>query len=261
MKETTVSIVTRYGDAPIFVFADHASNAIPDDFNDLGLPEDVLETHIAWDIGAGALATQIAEQLNGTLLTCTYSRLVIDPNRSLATKDLIPASSDQIPVPGNQMLSEAERKERIERLYVPYHKDLAASIDEFSQRAQPPFVVSIHSFTKRMMGSVEDRPWHVGLLWREDEPSAKTVIQWLNENTDWAIGSNEPYDAREFNYSIDRHVGPRDLNHLTFEVRQDLLMNEESVQSVAAVLSEAIAHTAMEAINHLAIETGKQPIM
>ncbi|MEM7357507.1 MAG: N-formylglutamate amidohydrolase [Pseudomonadota bacterium] len=261
MNETTVSIETRYGDAPIFVFADHASNAIPADYNDLGLPEDVLETHIAWDIGAGALATRIAETLNGTLFTCTYSRLIIDPNRSLATKDLIPATSDQIPIPGNQMLSEAERKERIERLYVPYHNQLAASIDAFTPRAPLPFVVSVHSFTKRMMGAVEDRPWNVGMLWRQDEASANTVIEWLRKNTDWAIGSNEPYDAREFNYSIDRHVGAKDIKHLTFEVRQDMLMSDQSVDSVAAALSEAIAHTAMEAINHVADETGKQPLI
>ena len=40
-----------------------------------------------------------------------------------------------------------------------------------------------------------------------------------------------------------------------------MLMNDQSVDSVAAVLSEAIAHTALDAINHVAVETGKQPVI
>ena len=52
MTEFPVSRRFDGGDAPLFIFVDHASNAIPPAYDDLGLPEDVLATHIGWDIGA-----------------------------------------------------------------------------------------------------------------------------------------------------------------------------------------------------------------
>lgn len=240
MIDFDVASQTRYGPAPYFVFCDHASNDIPADLRCLGIPEDFLGTHIAWDIGAGALSEAIAKSLNATLFACTFSRLIIDPNRDLHSKDSIPRVSDEIPIPGNQMLGEAETRNRIDRFHAPYHQRLGAALDQFSEDYDRPFIVAVHSFTNRLMGASDERPWHVGLLWREDEKSARTAIRELRHNTDWTIGDNEPYDARVFNYSIDRHISPRRLPHLTLEVRQDLISDDSAVAETASILSEMI---------------------
>ncbi|MEO1135950.1 MAG: N-formylglutamate amidohydrolase, partial [Pseudomonadota bacterium] len=217
----------------------------PDDLNCLGLPGDILETHIAWDIGAGALACALAERLEATFFRCGYSRLVVDPNRAVEVDDLIPAASDQIPIPGNQMLNSEERAARIERFHVPYHEDLDGVLDKMTASGAHPFVVSVHSFTNRLMGAASDRPWSVGLLWREDERSARSMIDYLSTVKDWRIGDNEPYDARQFNYSVDRHIGPRKLPHLTLEIRQDLILNEEGVTEMADILARGVRHIEM----------------
>ncbi|WP_428409100.1 N-formylglutamate amidohydrolase [Hyphococcus sp.] len=240
MNDFDIAYLERFGAAPVFVFCDHASNAMPDDMNCLGLPEDILKTHIAYDIGASALAAALALRLKGTFFRSGFSRLVVDPNRPVTSHDLIPATSDQIPIPGNQMLSEADRKARIERFHVPYHDRLDEALDETIAQSGPPFVISIHSFTNRLMGAKEDRPWALGLLWREDEPSARGMINYLEQHTEWRIGDNEPYDAREFNYSVDRHIGPRSLSHLTIEARQDLIADAAGVDTIADVLSEGV---------------------
>ncbi len=240
MNDLKVASLTHYGSAPFFVFCDHASNGIPADLRCLGIPEDFLGTHIAWDIGAGALSEAIAKSLNATLFACTFSRLIIDPNRDLHAKDSIPKVSDEIPIPGNQMLGEPEIRERIDRFHAPYHQRLSGALDQFSKDHDRPFVVAVHSFTSRLMGAAEDRPWHAGILWRDDEESAQAAIKFLQRKSDWSIGDNEPYDARVFNYSIDRHISPRRLPHITLELRQDLVGNDSAIAETASILSEMI---------------------
>ncbi len=245
MSDFELTGTESFGGAPVFVFCDHASNVIPADLNCLGLPGDILNTHIAWDIGAGALATELAKRLEGTLFTCGYSRLIVDPNRAPDTDDLIPAASDQIPIPGNQMLSEADRSSRIERFHIPYHDRLDAALDDMTALHGPPFVIAVHSFTNRLMGAAADRPWPIGLLWREDEHSARAVIDYLSAQKGWNIGDNQPYDARQFNYSVDRHIGPRKLSHITLEVRQDLISDERNVAGMAGILASGVRSLAL----------------
>lgn len=244
MTDIAISSATRYGDAPYFIFCDHASNVIPPELKGLGIPDDVLNTHIAWDIGAGALAMKLGEQLKGTVFACGFSRLIVDVNRALEAHDIIPAVSDQIPIPGNQMLTDEGRKQRIEAYHVPYHDRLGAAIERAVAEHGEPMIVSVHSFTNRLMGAADDRPWKVGLLWREDETSAKAMIGYLKDNTGWAVGDNEPYDARVFNYSIDRHVGPKGLPHLTFEVRQDVIAGEHDISRTTELLAGGIREIA-----------------
>lgn len=240
MSDFELAHLEKFGAAPIFVFCDHASNAMPAALNCLGLPEDILKTHIAWDIGAGALAAGLAQRLQGTLFRCEFSRLIIDPNRAIGTQDIIPSTSDQIPIPGNQMLSDEDCKARIDTFHIPYHDLLDAALDDIIASSGEPFVISVHSFTNRLMGAAEDRPWSVGLLWREDEPSARQMINHLERETDWRIGDNEPYDARQFNYSVDRHIGPRSLSHITLEARQDLISDNEGVAEMADLLAAGV---------------------
>lgn len=234
----------RFGGAPFLVFADHASNAVPDDLNQLGLSPDILDTHIAFDIGSAATADSMAAALRGRVFRCGFSRLVLDVNRAENRADLIPPVSDSIPVPGNHGISQGDREARIARFHATYHAALGERMAAAATEAA--FIVSVHSFTPRLMGAMQDRPWHIGLLWRHDEASARRFMAWLERCTDWVVGDNKPYDAREFNYSIDRHVAPRGLPHLTIEVRQDLIANERDASAVGRILAEGVQAVAAE---------------
>jgi len=238
--DKNIATSERFGDAPVLVFCDHASNAIPAAFDCLGLPEDILRTHIAWDIGAAAVAEALARNLNATYLACAFSRLIVDANRDPTSGDLVPAVADQIPIPGNQMLTEADRDARIAEFHAPYHERLGAAVAALAEYAANPIAISVHSFTNRLMGAGEERPWGAGLLWHEDETSALFMIDWLRRHGDWPIGDNEPYDARLFNYSVDRHIGPRGMAHLTFEVRQDLVTDADGAALVADLLARGV---------------------
>jgi predicted N-formylglutamate amidohydrolase len=54
-------ILRRHGSGRFVFFCDHATNYIPAELYDLGLPASELVRHIAWDIGAAGVAEALSE--------------------------------------------------------------------------------------------------------------------------------------------------------------------------------------------------------
>ena len=244
MVDPAVANIHRFGTQPFCVFVDHASNVVPNGFNDLGLEREDLQKHIAWDIGAEALGIELGRRLQAPTITCAFSRLFVDVNRHVDSTDLIPSISDGIEVPANIAMDSAEKQKRLEQFYFPYHQCLAEEIEQTKSLCSDAFVVSVHSFTNQLETAEVARPWHAGLLWNDDENSARAALKWFAQNTEWQVGDNEPYDARAFNHSVDTHVGPRGLRHLTFEVRQDILSSAQGILDSANILEALIRHVA-----------------
>src|ERR1700678_75407 len=69
-------------DSRFVIVVDHAGRATPRALGRLGLPEAAFDLHIAWDIGAGALALRLGASLGAAVIRQPYSRLVIDCNRA-----------------------------------------------------------------------------------------------------------------------------------------------------------------------------------
>jgi predicted N-formylglutamate amidohydrolase len=84
------------GKAPVLLLADHAGRAVPAHLNRLGLGDAPFERHIAFDIGVEPLTRRLAEILDAPALIYNYSRLFIDPNRSLDDPTSICALSDGV---------------------------------------------------------------------------------------------------------------------------------------------------------------------
>ena len=104
------------------VVCDHARNAFPPGYDELGLPPEALERHIAYDIGAAWVARRLAERLGAPALLSTFSRLLIDPNRGADDPTLVMRYSDGAIVPGNAH-ADAEEIERRRRLYWAPYRD------------------------------------------------------------------------------------------------------------------------------------------
>jgi len=69
------------GRSSFFLTCDHAGALVPRKLHSLGVSTEDLRRHIAWDIGAAAVAVKLAARLAAFLILQTYSRLVIDCNR------------------------------------------------------------------------------------------------------------------------------------------------------------------------------------
>jgi len=223
------------GQSPAFLFCDHATNALPAQYGSLGLSGEQISDHIAYDPGAAALTEMLGERLNARTVYCGFSRLLIDPNRGQERDDLVVEESDSVCVAGNQNLSWEEREHRINTYYRPYHEFLDHELEAHTHVVSDPLIVSIHSFCRALRCRESHRPWQVGILWKDDQNSACTVIEALRHHG-LSVGDNEPYSAKTYNYTVDRHVGARGLRHLTLEIRQDLIADETHVRQWADLI-------------------------
>ncbi len=218
------------------ILCDHASNHVPEQYGNLGLAESELGRHIGYDIGAAAVTRGVAERLGATAVFSRYSRLLIDPNRGEHDASLILSVSDGTPVPGNKDISDAERSERIDTYYRPYHDAIDATIDAMIAGGVTPALVSIHSFTPVFAGV--RREWDVGVLWDTDRAFAEALIDRLAEDPDLIVGDNEPYSGKAPEYStLQRHAARRSLPHVLVEIRQDLIGEEAGAEAWAERLA------------------------
>ena len=61
-------IENETGHSPVLLVCEHASNALPALWGNLGLSPDQTRAHIAWDPGALGLARGLAQRLDATLI-------------------------------------------------------------------------------------------------------------------------------------------------------------------------------------------------
>jgi len=213
-------VVRAEGKGPFVIFCDHASNYVPAELHDLGLPAAELSRHIAWDIGAAGIAEDLSARFDSPAIFCETSRLVIDCNRQLDAVDLIPEISDGTLIPGNQGLDEHARRDRIERWFVPYHEAIEEVFRDREGRGMPSIALSIHSMTECMAGS--PRPWQIALSSHTDRSLVEPVLEALRRPGDVTVGDNQPYDLDPaVDYSTPFHALRRGLPHLQVEFRQD----------------------------------------
>lgn len=220
----------RFGNRPVLFCCEHASNRIPDKLNNLGLSEDMLQTHIAWDIGAGELSRRVAKKLNATSIRNNYSRLVVDCNRSLSDPSAFIEISDHIIIKGNTDLVESSKEQRANEIFHPYHDALKKELSSHLIGEQTPVMISIHSFTPAL-NKQEPRRWHAGILWDKDPRLPVQLLTELSKDKAIIVGDNQPYSGRHIaDYSIDHHAELNGYAHVCVEVRQDLLSNEPGIQ-------------------------------
>ena len=74
-------VLNRDGAASVLLVCDHASPAIPETLNDLGLDAGALGRHVAVDIGAADVTRALSRRLDAPAVLAGYSRLLIDLNR------------------------------------------------------------------------------------------------------------------------------------------------------------------------------------
>ena len=239
-----VTVVRGSATAPMLLVCDHAGTAFPAALGTLGVGPQDLGRHIAYDIGAEAVTRHLSDRFDATAVLSGYSRLVIDLNRDLGDPTSIPEISDGTVVPGNRDLTPDAVARRVQALFWPYHRGIAAHLARLRRGALEgeavPGVVSIHSFTPVMRGL--PRPWHIGVLWDRDPRIAMPLIARLEREPGLLVGDNEPYSGRNTEgHTVDRHAAAAGLPHVLIEIRQDLIATADGQARWAAVLGDALA--------------------
>jgi len=229
----------RDGRSPFFIVCDHAGRLIPLSLGSLGLSEDQLASHIAWDVGAAGVARRLGTALGAHTVLQRYSRLVIDCNRPLDAHDSILPRSERTRIPGNQNVDPGAAEERARAIFHPYHEEIRRALDRREAMGLPTVVVAMHSFTPVFMDVA--RPWHFGVLYNRDARVARPLLEALRDEGDLVVGENEPYAAGDLtDYSIVQHGERRGLPHVEIEIRQDLIADGRGQDAWAERLSRLL---------------------
>ncbi len=222
----------------LIILCDHASNFVPEGFDNLGLSDDIFTQHVAYDLGAEAVTRKMCELMGGAAVLAPVSRLLIDCNREPDSDTLVPRVSDGIMVPANQDLPASAIEARKRDYYTPFHEACSDLVEAHLDEGIVPLVVGMHSFTPEMGG--EKRPWHAGFLWNKDPRLAQALIGLMERETDLVVGDNQPYTGRHLYYTMQRHGADHGLPQTTIEIRQDLLGKASMVDEWAALMADLL---------------------
>lgn len=232
-------VTNRGGRAAVCLVCEHASAMIPAALGDLGLAPEHRRSHAVWDIGALDVARELSARLDAPLVASRVSRLVFDCNRPPEAPDSIPERVETIDVPGNRGLATDERAARVSEIYLPFRQLLSDTLDAF---AEPPVLVTIHSFTPTWFGVPRDV--ELGLLHDEDDRLARRMLKFAPDGIRTAL--NEPYSAADgVTHTLREHALPRGLLNVMIEIRNDLLDDSGGAgrfaELLAGTLTEALA--------------------
>ncbi|HVM96903.1 MAG TPA: N-formylglutamate amidohydrolase [Candidatus Acidoferrales bacterium] len=229
-----IDIINPAGRARLVLTCEHASCAIPREYDDLGLDEHAIIDHIGWDIGARLVTASLASELDATAVLSGVSRLVIDCNRDLCDHDLIIAESHGVRVPGNRAVDAEDRRRRIRDFYHPYHDAIDAVL------AQRPgvFLFSVHSFTPELNG--RQRRFDAGVLFDDHVADAERFGAALMA-AGLRVRYNEPYSGLDgLIYSARTHGQRFGLRYLELEVNNALLRDERAARQIAGSVATAL---------------------
>jgi predicted N-formylglutamate amidohydrolase len=235
----------EHGAAPFLLTCDHASARVPRQLQSLGVSAEDMRRHIAWDIGAAAVASKLAALLDAFLILQNYSRLVIDCNRPPGSAGSILRISEATRIPGNESVSREQAQAREREIFHPYHERIAAELAARAVRGQATILIAMHSFTPVFHG--ERRPWHAAVLYNRDPRLARALLHVLREESGLEIGDNQPYSVGDgTDYTIPVHGEQRNVLHVGIELRQDLVADEAGQQAWALRLSHALPRAVAE---------------
>lgn len=220
------------GLSSVVVVCEHASNHIPASFDNLGLPQEALKSHVAWDPGAMPVAIRLAKRLDASLIASGVSRLVYDCNRPPDATDAMPARSEVIDVPGNSNLSQADREARTTAYYRPFEEALKQAITAITE----PIIVTVHSFTPVYHGLA--RTVEIGILHDSDTRLADAMLDIAQANTNAKVERNAPYGPDNgVTHTLKEHAIKAGHLNVMLEIRNDLITTPDAQTAMADMLA------------------------
>ncbi|MEH6359732.1 MAG: N-formylglutamate amidohydrolase [Amylibacter sp.] len=234
--ENPAHVINGQGQSRVLLVCEHASNHIPARYAGLGLTKAAKISHAAWDPGAQAISERISALLDAPLVVSKVSRLVYDCNRPPTSTGAIRAVSEQVIVPGNDALTTAEQKERVETVYEPFTQTVTDTIKSFKAA---PILVTIHSYTR--IYNDHTRDVDVGIIHDADARLSHVMVELSGKALGLRYALNEPYSkADEVAHTLELHATKNGLINVMIEVCNDLLETPEQQDAIAWMLADLL---------------------
>lgn len=237
-----VAVENAQGRSPVLLVCEHASLKLPERLGNLGLSDDALSSHIAWDPGALAVSRLMSRSLDATLIHQRFSRLIYDCNRPPESPAAIRDVSEVFRIPGNENLSAEEKTARAEALYFPFQNRIRDEIVRRRGEGQSPVLVTMHSFTPVYFG--KPRAVEIGILHDSDSRLADRMLKAAEGTVLYRVERNEPYGPADgVTHTLELHALPNGLLNVMIEVRNDLISDETGQGVVADFLTGLLSES------------------
>lgn len=157
----------------LLLTCEHAVNTVPPEFSPLFAGhEQVLSTHRGYDPYALDIAGQLARAFHAPLLAAKVTRLLVDCNRSPASRNLFS--------PYSRPLARQEKKRILASWHTPHQEAAARAVSRIIGSGALALQLAIHSFTPVLNGRV--RTADLGLLYDPARSHERELCgRWLTE--------------------------------------------------------------------------------
>lgn len=157
----------------LFISCEHGGNRVPEPYRHLfNGQRDLLNSHRGYDIGILSLAEGLAAHFDAPLLSATVTRLLIDLNRSPASRTLFSELTRPLPA--------AERQSILHHYHQPYWKAASEIVAGIVATGRQVWHLSVHSFTPVLNG--ERRNTDIGLLDDPQRAAEKALCRQWQQN-------------------------------------------------------------------------------
>jgi len=221
------------------ITCEHASNKLPEEWHHLfeGFG-DVLETHRGWDPGAIQLAKTIADRLGVKLFVHPWSRLLVEPNRSLHHRQLFSEYTEH--------LSDDERNKLINTCWSPHRDHIKQEIRSAASSGKQVIHIGVHTFTP--VWKQKERDLDIGLLYDPKRKEEKQFcVKWKKEleasRPEFKIRMNRPYLGKDdgLTTGLRREFSEEEYLGIEIEVNQKYWFRSKSEWSqIADKLAESL---------------------
>lgn len=225
----------------IIISCEHAGNQIPEQYQSLfDGAEEILNSHRGWDAGALQLAETFSKKTGLSLFSYSYSRLLIDSNRSIGHPKLFSEFTRPLPTP--------EKQKIIEKFYLPYRNHVTDEIKKKIERNDKILHIGVHSFTPKL--NHKERNFELGLLYDPSRMLERNTCQlWkfiIKESfPEFRIRMNQPYKGISdgFTTSLRKTFDPNSYLGIELEVNQKLILkNKADWINICSKLADTFLH-------------------
>ena len=222
----------------VILSCEHGGNEVPAEYADLFEgARDVLASHRGWDIGALGVARRLAELTSFPLFACTFTRLLVEPNRSPDSGKLFSEYTDPL---------DESAKAAIKHEYYDRHRNsIECAIGDAIAAGRRVLHVGVHSCTDELDGHV--RELEVSLLFDPDRPSERDACDAWNRalstlEPSWRLPLNEPYQGADDGLTtwLRGRYDERAYAGVEVEVRQGLILEYADQRRVGQSLASAL---------------------
>ncbi len=237
-----VERINPLGSAPLVLVCEHASNRLPERLGTLGLTRDVLEDHIAWDIGAAPLAEHLANLIDAQAVLQRFSRLAYNCNRAPDSEDAIPCQYGSRRIPGNQSLEDNAIRARYDALYLPFHEAVEAGLNTVGRRCPLALLISIQTFDPESYGA---EPFDIGVYAGQDDRLAQSLITAIEHDKSYSVQNDWPFEpSATVTHTLTKHGVRKNVVGAMVAINNrlvwDTVRQERMARYLAAVLRSVI---------------------